>query len=79
VSGTNELVLIDPASETIIGRYSLPGIEGAHGVVLDVDARLAFVAGEDNHKLAVFDLATMRLLASYDVGRDPDVLAFDPE
>ena len=78
VSGKNELAMIDPATATIIGRYSLPGIEGAHGVVLDVSARLAFVAGEDNHKLAVFDLSTQRVLGTYTVGRDPDVLAFDP-
>ena len=78
VSGKNELALIDPTSETITGRYSLPGVEGAHGVVLDARARLAFVAGEDNHKLAVFDLSTMRVLETYAVGRDPDVLAFDP-
>jgi DNA-binding beta-propeller fold protein YncE len=61
VSGKNELVMIDPASETITGRYALPGIEGAHGVVLDVTARLAFVAGEDNHKLAVFDFLLISL------------------
>jgi DNA-binding beta-propeller fold protein YncE len=78
VSGKNELATIDPASETITGRYSLPGIEGAHGVVLDVSARLAFVAGEDNHKLAVVDLSTMRVLGTHAVGRDPDVLAFAP-
>ena len=78
VSGKNELAVIDPASETITGRYALPGIDGAHGVVLDVSARLAFVAGEDNHKLALFDLSTMHVLGTYNVGRDPDVLAFDP-
>ena len=78
VSGKNELALIDPATAAITGRYSLPGIEGAHGVVLDASARLAFVAGEDNHKLAVVDLSTMRVLGTYAVGRDPDVLAFDP-
>jgi DNA-binding beta-propeller fold protein YncE len=77
VSGKNELALIDPASETIAGRYSLPGIEGAHVVVLDATARLAFVAGEDNDRIAVFDLSTMRVLETYAVGR-PDVLAFDP-
>jgi DNA-binding beta-propeller fold protein YncE len=78
VSGKNELAMIDPASETITGRYALPGIEGAHGVVLDVSTRLGFVAGEDNHKLAVVDLSTMRVLGTYAVGSDPDVLAFDP-
>ena len=78
VSQKSELVMIDPASEAIIGRYSLPGIDGPHGVVLDVSARLAFVAGEGNNKLAVFDLSTMRVLGTYAVGRSPDVLAFDP-
>lgn len=78
VSQKNELAMIDPASESIIGRYSLPGIKGAHGVALDVSARLAFVAGEDNDKLAVFDLSSMRVLEIYAVGSDPDVLAFDP-
>jgi len=78
VSQTNELVMIDPASETIIGHYSLPGIEGPHGVALDVGARLAFVAGEGNNKLAGFDRSRMRVLGTYAVGRSPDVLAFDP-
>jgi DNA-binding beta-propeller fold protein YncE len=78
VGQKNELVMIDPASEAIMGRYSLPGIEEPHGVVLDVSARLAFVAGEGNNKLAVFDLSSMRVLGTYAVGRGPDVLAFDP-
>ncbi len=74
----NELVAIDPATAKIIGRYVVAGIESPHGIALDVDARLAFVAGEDNNKLAVFDLTNMRVLATYPVGKDPDVLAFDP-
>jgi DNA-binding beta-propeller fold protein YncE len=74
----NELVAIDPATAQIIGRYSLPGIESPHGIALDVSARLAFVAGEDNNKLAVVDLTNMHVMATYLVGKDPDVLAFDP-
>lgn len=74
----NELVAIDPASTKIIGRYPLTGIESPHGIALDVDARLAFVAGEDNNKLALVDLTNMKVLATYSVGKDPDVLAFDP-
>jgi DNA-binding beta-propeller fold protein YncE len=74
----NELVAIDPATAKIIGRYPVAGIESPHGIALDVAARLAFVAGEDNHKLAVVDLTNMQALATYPVGKDPDVLAFDP-
>jgi DNA-binding beta-propeller fold protein YncE len=78
VSQKNELVMIDPPSEAIIGRHALPGIEEPHEVVLDVSARLAFVAGGGNNKLAVFDLSGMRVLGTYAVGRGPDVLSFDP-
>ncbi|MGH9484029.1 MAG: YncE family protein, partial [Terriglobales bacterium] len=40
--------------------------------------RLAFIAGEGNHTLAVFNLKTRTLLSRHQVGADPDVLAFDP-
>lgn len=74
----NELVAIDPAAAKIIGRYPMTGIDSPHGVVLDLAARVAFVAGEENNKLAVVDLTSMQILATYAVGKDPDVLAFDP-
>jgi len=74
----NELVAIDPANAKIVGRYPVPGIESPHGVVVDVSDRLAFVAGEENHKLALVDVTNMHVLATYPVGKDPDVLAFDP-
>jgi DNA-binding beta-propeller fold protein YncE len=74
----NELVAIDPATAKIIGRYPVAGIESPHGIALDVAAKLAFVAGEENNKLAVIDLTNMQVLATYPVGKDPDVLAFDP-
>jgi len=73
----NELVAIDPATAKIIGRYPVTGIESPHGIALDASARLAFVAGEENNKLAVVDLTSMQVLAIYPVGKDPDVLAFD--
>jgi len=78
VHSVNELVAIDPATMKIIGRYSLPGIKNPHGIALDVANRLAFVAGEENHSLAVVDLNSMKVLSTHQVGEDPDVLAFDP-
>jgi YVTN family beta-propeller protein len=73
----NELVAIDPGTAKTLGRYPVTGIESPHGIALDVDARLAFVAGEENNKIAVVDLSDMHVLATYPVGKDPDVLAFD--
>ena len=74
----NELVSIDPATATIIAHHPLPGIESPHGIALDVKDRLAFVAGEENNKLALLDLTGMQVLSTYAVGKDPDVLTFDP-
>jgi DNA-binding beta-propeller fold protein YncE len=78
VHGINELVSIEPSAMKIVGRYKLPGIKNPHGIALDHANRLAFIAGEENHSLGVFDLKTKKLLSIHQVGEDPDVLAFDP-
>lgn len=78
VHKVNELVAIDPEAMKIVGRYKLGGVENPHGIVLDERNRLAFIAGEENHSLAVFDLRTMTEISVHTVGDDPDVLAFDP-
>jgi len=65
----NELVAIDPATAKIVGHYPVPGIESPHGIALDVSARLAFVAGEENNKLAVVDLTNMKVLGQIPSGK----------
>lgn len=78
VHGVNLLAVIDPATNQIISRVPLPGIKNPHGIALDPRAHVAFVAGEENHSLAMLDLHTMKILSTYQVGDDPDVLAYDP-
>ena len=77
VHGVNELVEIDPMEMKIIARHKLTGVENPHGITLDLQSRLAFIAGEENHSLAVFDLKESKQLAVHQVGDDPDVLAYD--
>lgn len=48
-----EVVAIDPAFTQIIGRYPVTGVQSPHGIALDQSGRLAFVAGEENHMLAL--------------------------
>jgi DNA-binding beta-propeller fold protein YncE len=74
----NELLTIDPEKLEIVGRLPLPGIKDPHGIALDSANRFAFVAGEGNHRLALVDLSNMKILGTYPVGEDPDVLSFDP-
>ena len=77
VGERNQLVEIDPKSDTVLGHYDLTGCKGAHGLYIDATSESAFVACEDNAKLAAFDLKAKKFLSTYDVGKDPDVLAFD--
>jgi DNA-binding beta-propeller fold protein YncE len=79
VHGLNLLAVIDPATNQIIDRIPLPGIMNPHGISIDPAGRKAFVAGEENHSLAMVDLKTMKILSTYQVGEDPDVLAYDPD
>jgi DNA-binding beta-propeller fold protein YncE len=78
VQTQNDLVEIDPNTDRIVARHPLPGADHNHGLLIDSSRRLAFIACEDNAKLLVVDMQTFNVLASYSVGKEPDVLAFDP-
>jgi YVTN family beta-propeller protein len=77
VHGRNQLAEIDPSKDQVIARYAIAGCSEPHGLLIDSDNRLAFVACEENAKLAVFDLEAKKMTAIHSVGADPDVLAFD--
>jgi YVTN family beta-propeller protein len=77
VHGQNKLAEIDPEKDEVVGRYSLEGCKEPHGLLIDTEHRLAFVACEENAKLAVVDLEAKKMTAIHPVGADPDVLAFD--
>lgn len=77
VHGQNQLAEIDPNTDQVTGRYPLAGCSEPPGLLIDSEHRLAFVACEENAKLAVFDLDAKKMTALHAVGADPDVLAFD--
>lgn len=77
VQTRDQLVEIDPINNKVVARIDLPGAKGNHGLYIDAPARLAFIACEGNNKLLVLDLGSRKVLASFDVAKDPDVLAFD--
>jgi YVTN family beta-propeller protein len=79
VQSRRQLVEIDPANDRIVARIDLPGARGNHGLLIEPQQRIAFIACEGNDKLLVLDMRTKRVTSSFDVGQDPDVLAFDPQ
>ncbi|HTL36048.1 MAG TPA: hypothetical protein VL326_23115 [Kofleriaceae bacterium] len=80
VSGRpNELVEVDPKTSTITMRIPLPGCSGAHGLRLHPDGQSAFIACEDNDKLARVDLGGTHAVVTAATGAGPDVLSVDAE
>lgn len=77
VQTRGQLVEIDPSTDKILTRIDLPGAEGNHGLYIDPATRLAFIACDGNDKLLALDLRNRRIVATFNVAEDPDVLAFD--
>jgi YVTN family beta-propeller protein len=78
VHGVNGLVEIDPATDKIVSRHRLSGVQNCHSLALDSANRLAFVTcGGITPKLVVFNLEARQQKGTYSVGAHPDVLAFD--
>jgi DNA-binding beta-propeller fold protein YncE len=78
VQTRDELAAIDPVSDSIVRRITVPGVERPHGFLIDAPHRLAYVAGEGNARLGVVDLGSGRVVRTYALPDDPDVLAMDP-
>lgn len=77
VQTRDQVVVIDPRTEAIVGRHALPGGESPHGLLIVADRRLAFAACEGDSKLLVVDLTTFEVGQVLTTGEGPDVLAFD--
>ena len=77
VQTRNQVAVIDPRSNRVVHRISVPGCESPHGLLIDSPRRLAFVACQGNARLLTLDLKTMKFTGNLSVGVSPDVLAFD--
>jgi len=77
-SPPDQLVEVDPKAGTVTTSIPLPGCTGAHGLRLHPDGHSAFIACEDNNKLARVDLGGSNAITLGDTGSGPDVLSIDP-
>jgi DNA-binding beta-propeller fold protein YncE len=78
VQTASAVVEIDPKTDSVVARHDVPDSAHPHGMSLDDQNRLLFVANEGNATLQTVDLRTWKVVARQAVGDDPDVLSFDP-
>jgi DNA-binding beta-propeller fold protein YncE len=77
-SAPDRLVAIDPVAAKTKASIALPGCDGAHGLRIHPDGASAYVACENNDKLARVDLGGSNAVALASTGSGPDVLGVDP-
>jgi YVTN family beta-propeller protein len=79
LKSTNEVVALDLAKRTVIGRWPISPCAGPTGMTIDAKHRRLFSICSKNAMLIVFDLDNHRILSSLRIGAGPDSVAYDPE
>jgi len=74
----NIFAVIDPVSDTVVGRYPVGKCKGNHGMALDPEHHRAFLSCEENELMTVFDLDKNVPIAFLPLAGGPDVIKFDP-
>jgi len=75
---TNEIAEIDPAADTVAGRYPVNGCRFNHGMAVDSEHHRAFLLCTGNRTFAVFALDTHKTIAHLPMPAGADVVKFDP-
>jgi DNA-binding beta-propeller fold protein YncE len=74
----NVIAEIDPATDTVVGRYPVGRCKGNHGMAIDPEHRRAFLSCEGNDLMTVFDLEHHKAITELPMASGPDVIKFDP-
>jgi DNA-binding beta-propeller fold protein YncE len=75
---TNEVAEIDPATDTVTGRYAVDGCQFNHGMAVDSEHHRAFLLCTRNRTLAIFALDTHKTIGHFPIPAGADVVKFDP-
>jgi DNA-binding beta-propeller fold protein YncE len=75
---TNQISEIDPATDAVLGSYSVDGCRYNHGMAVDSEHHRAFLLCNGSRTLTVFALDTHKTIANLPLPAGADVVKFDP-
>lgn len=75
VARNSRVMVIDEASGKLLNEIT--GLHGTHGVAFAYHTGHGFVTGGGDSSVTMFDLTTLKVLASAKAGEDADALIFD--
>ena len=76
IKSSDEVVVIDPASNTVKHHWPTAPVLKPHGLALDAASHRLFSAG-NNGKLAIMDSLNGKVIATVDIAKGVDQIAFD--
>jgi YVTN family beta-propeller protein len=76
VSHGNEVVVIDTATDTVVGHIA--DTPGVHGLAVASDLKRGFTTNGRENKVGIIDLETLKTLSKVDTGANPDGMLYVP-
>ncbi len=76
ISHSTQVDVLDADSGAAIGV--IPNTPGVHGIALALEFKHGFTSNGREHKVSMFDPATLKLIRKIDVGKGPDGIYYDP-
>jgi YVTN family beta-propeller protein len=76
ISHGTHVVVLDADSFSTVG--DITGLQGVHGIAVADDVGRGFISDGRANNVLVFDLATLKTLATVSTGTNPDAVLYDP-
>lgn len=76
VSHGTHVVVLDADSGAVVG--DIPDTQGVHGIALAPDLGRGFTSNGRANTVTIFDLKTLKTIATVKVGTNPDAIVYDP-
>jgi YVTN family beta-propeller protein len=76
LSHGTHVVVLDADSGAVVG--DIPDTQGVHGIALAPDLGRGFTSNGRANTVTIFDLKTLKTIATVKVGTNPDAIVYDP-